>query len=214
MNCCPYPVASFNNSVQLDTLLRHVMPIVPEVPHAMGLDRIRQAYTEFARRSGLLVAKIVQDYQGGVNDYAITPPDGYEIYGVMGLESPGYSFVDYWKGCNYGLWNTRFDVIDNTSIYLHRASSIDIVDGLVIYATVLPSPCVTTIPASIATPYGKGIAAGAIADLLMVPNKAWTSPQIAAAHKMEFNRVVLSAKQLAETNRKAGPLRMKPIRVI
>jgi hypothetical protein len=214
MACCPYNASSFNNTAQLDSLLRHIMPMIPETPHAMALDRVRQAYIEFARRTSLVVARMVQNYQTNVADYALVPPEGYEIYSVLGLESPGYGFVDYWGGCNYGLWNTRFDVIDNSIIRLHRPPTVDSVDGLVIYAVVIPNSCVSTIPDSIATPYGKGIAQGALADILLTPNKPWSSPQLAQINRLEYNRVILAAKHLAETNRKPGPLRAKRIRVV
>lgn len=214
MNCSPYNITSFLNTVSLDTLLRHVMPIVPDLPHAMALDRVRQAYIEFARRSGLIVGQLKQKYQAGVHDYPLIPPDGYEVYQVLGFGSPGYSFVDYWGGNNYGLWNTRLDVIDNTTVYLHRAPSVDNEDGLCVYVALLPTSCVADIPVSIATPYGKGIASGALADILLIPNKPWTNPAIAGVHKLEFNRTVLAGKNLAQTNRKAGPLRAKSIRVV
>ena len=214
MSNCPYSACSFENAAQLDTLLRHIMPMIPEAPHAMVLDRVRQSYIEFSRRSSLVIARMVQSYQTNVADYELEPPDGYEIYQVLGLESPGYSFVDYWGGCNYGLWNTRFDVIDNSIIKLRKPPTVDSVDGLVVYATVIPSSCVSTIPHSIATPFGEGIAKGALADIMLTPNKSFTSPQISAIHKMEYNRVCLAARHLAETNRKRGPIRAKPIRVV
>lgn len=212
----PYTAVSFNHnhSVQLDTLLRHIMPMIPEAPHAMVLDRIRQSYTEFARRSSLLVAKITQDFQAGVSDYGLEPPDGYEIYSVLGLDCPGYRFVDYWGGQCSGLWNTKFDVVDNRSIYIHRAPTVDGPDGLSVYVVVLPAPCVSLIPASIATPFGRAIAEGALADVMLTPNKAWTNVSVAGIHKLEFNRGVLAARHLSETNRQRGPLRMKKLRVI
>lgn len=210
----PYAAASFNNTVPLETLLRHIMPVIPSLPHDMVLDRVRQNYTEFARRTGLLVATITQDYQANVNDYALVPPEGYEVYYVLGLDSPGYSFVDYWAGCNTGLWNTRFDVVDNRSIYIHRAPSVDQIDGLVTYVVLLPNRCVNDIPASIEVPYGKGIADGVLAELMLMPGKPWTNPGAARLYQMEFNRTILAGKHLAETNRKRGPLRAKRIRVV
>ena len=212
--CCPCTPASFNNMVPLASLLRHIMPVIPQLPHDMVLDRVRQSYTEFARRTGLVVAKLTQDYQAGVNDYALVPPTGYEVYSVVGIESPGYRFVDYWRGDNFGLWNTRFDVVDNKSIYIRSAPSVDQADGLTVYVVLLPTPCTDMIPESIATPYGKGITEGVLAELMLIPNKPYTSPGIARIHQLEFNKIILAGKHLAETNRKQGPLRAKRIRVV
>lgn len=214
MTCCPHNLTQVTNGTPLESLLRHIMPVVPEIPHEMALDRIRQAYIEFARRSMLIVDRLVIDYQANVHDYFLVPPDGYEVYQVMGLESPGYRYVDYWQGYNWGLWNTRFDVIDNRKIYLHTAPSVDAVDGLIIYAQLLPSNCCNTLPISIDVPYGYGIAQGALKGLLSIPNKPWTHMGLARASELEFNKTVLSAKNLAETNRKREPLKANRIRVV
>lgn len=214
MSGSPYSTVSFQDTVRLETLLRHVAPIVPEVPHDMMLDRLRQAYIEFARRSSIIVAKLIIDYQTGVHDYPLIPPDGYVVHQVMGLDSPGYRFVDYWQGQNYGLWGTKFDVIDNSSVYLHHSPSVDNEDGLQIYAQLLPNECCEKMPISISTPYGKGIADGAIAGLLRIPNKPWTSAGISRQHDLDYNRTVMAARNLADTNRKRGPIRPYPRRVV
>lgn len=210
----PYTCVNVKASVALDTLLRHVSPRLPEIPYAMALDSVRQAYTEFARRSSIIVDRLVQDYQAGVTDYPLEPPEGYEVYQVMGIESPGFSFVDYWAGYNYGLWNTRFDVIDNRVINFRNAPSVDSDDGLVVFVQLLPNPCCDSIPSSIATPYGKGIADGALASLLSIPNKPWTNSAVAAQHRRDFNITIMAGRNLADTNRKRGPLQAKRIRVV
>lgn len=210
----PYTALSFQDAVPLESLLRHLMPIVPEVPHGMALDRIRQAYIEFARRSSIIVAKLGIDYQADVHDYPLIAPEGYEVHMVMGIESPGYSFVDYWAGYNRGLWGTKFDVIDNSSIYLHNSPSVDNMGGLQIYCQLLPNNCCEVIPISIDVPYGKGIVDGAIKDLLRIPNKPWTSPGLAKQADLDFNRTIMAARNLADTNRQRGPVRPYRRRVV
>lgn len=214
MNDTPHNIVSFVEATRLETLLRHVAPVVSEVPHGVMLDRVRQSYIEFARRSSILVAKLVIDYQANVHDYPMTPPDGYIVHQVMGLDSPGYRFVDYWHGTNYGLWGTKFDVIDNKYIYIHRAPSVDGEAGLVVYAQLLPDSCCEHIPVSLEVPYGKGIADGAIAALLRIPNKPWTQPGIARQYEMDYNRTVMAARNLADSNRKRGPLRPYQRRIV
>lgn len=213
-NCCAPSNTNFNDVIALDSLLRHIIPEVPEVPHDMALDRIRQSYIEFARKTLLLTYRQTQDYQIDVHDYFLTPPEGYEVYQVLGLESPGYRYVDYWQGARSGLWNTRLDVIDNKAIYLERAPSVDTEDGLHILMHVLPSRCCNTIPNSIDVPFGYGIAKGALAGLLKIPGKPWTNLGIARANEMEFNRTVLAAKNLAMTNRKFGGVVARGRRVV
>lgn len=214
MSCCPYQVTKDWEEVPLDSLLRHVVPLVPEVPHSMALDRVRQRYIEFARKSSLICTRLRIKIQAGVRDYYFTPPDGYEVFQVLGFESPGYSFVDYWRGHRRGMWGTDFEVVDNTSIVLSYVPSVDRDDYVEVVVALLPSECATSVLKSIVTPYGAGIAKGAVADLLLMPNRAWTNGGLANKYELEFNRVVQSARNLAETNRQTGPLRPFRRRII
>lgn len=207
-------VIGFVDSVPLDTILRHVMPIVPQLPHEMALDYVRQSYIELARRSSILVARLVQDYQAGVNDYPILTPDGYEMFQMMAVDHPSYRRVDYWQGQNSGLWNTRFDIVDNKSIYFHTAPSVDSEGTLILYVSLLPSNCCGRIPSSVEVPYGYAIAEGALSKLLLIPNKPWTNPGIAAIHARNYNIGVMSARNLADTNRKRGPVVPNRVRVV
>ena len=202
------------DEVGLDSLLRHVVPLVPEVPHSMALDRVRQRYIEFARKSSLIVTRQYITLQKDVQDYTLTPPKGYEVFQVLGFQSVGYSFVDYWRGYRRGLWGQDFEVVDNTTIKLSYAPSVDNPAGIEVILALLPTECATTVLKSIATPYGAGIAKGAVADLLLIPNKPWTNGGLASKYELEFNRVVQSARNLGETNRQTGPVRPFSRRVV
>lgn len=212
MNNCPCKYVSFADTVPLESLLRHVIPVVPELPHSMALDRLRQAFIDFSVRSQLIVGKLVQDYQADVCDYPLVPPEGYEVYKVKGLESPNYGFT--WTEVGYGLWNTRFSIIDNSTIHIHSPPSVDQIDGLIVYVILVPTSCTNEIPSSVSTPFGNGIAQKVIADALRIPNKPWTSMTLARSYEMEYNRTVLRAKQISNTNRTTGPLRAKPVRIL
>jgi len=215
---------SFQDMTQLETLLRHVVPIVPELPHGMALDRLRQAYIEFARRSGLIVAKLVLDYQAGVTDYELVPPDGYEIYMTQGVEHHnGFYWYDGTAGYIGGLqgsWgnvfpgNSGFRMTSNRTLCLNHTPTADQVGGIKVYVTLLPTECVSEIPVAVSVPYGDGIARRVISDALRIPNKGWTNPALAKGYEMEFNRTVLSAKQLASRNLQRGPLVARPVRIL
>lgn len=207
---CPCAV-NIEDTVSLESLLRHVMPVIPKLPHSMALDMLRQAYIEFARRTGLLVVELTQDYQASVVDYYLEPPANYEVYSIIGLKADWFSYVDYWYFKSPMRW---FNVIDNTHIELRSAPSRDIEDGLTIYVNVLPSECIDVIPKSIATPYGRGITQKVLSDAFCLPNKEWTSAELSRKHEMEFNRICLSGKQLSISNRKNGPLRARAERIL
>jgi hypothetical protein len=67
----------FEELEPLTPLLRHAMPIVPELPHSMALDMLRQKYIDFARRTRILQTEIPIQYQSGVRDYQLDAPEGW-----------------------------------------------------------------------------------------------------------------------------------------
>lgn len=224
MTNCPCNATSFQDMTRLEALLRHIVPVVPDLPHSMALDRLRQAYIEFARRSGLLLAKLVLDYQAGVSDYELVPPDGYEIYMVQGVQHHnGFYWYDGTAGYIGGLqntWgnvfpgNTGFVMTSNRTLCLNNTPTVDQVGGLNVYVTLLPTECVSDIPVAISVPFGDGIAKKVISDALRIPNKGWTNPVLARSYELEYNRTVLNAKQLASRNLQRGPLVARSVRIL
>ncbi len=202
------------NTVQLDSLLRHMAIHVPEIPYVVALDLVRERYIEFARKSGLLVYHQELPIQADVTNYFLEPPEDYEVYSVKALGHPNgwswfHSNAHHW----FSMWGYRFWVKDNTEVVFDRAPSTDESDRFVLLG-VIPSPCCATIPASVATPYGSAIAAGAVATALQMPGKAWSNPNVAGIHEMKFNRAVLSGRNLAITNRGAVTPELKPVRIL
>lgn len=203
-----------DSTVPLDSLLRHVAIRVPALPYAVALDLVRQKYIEFARRSGLIVAYQELPIQRDVKNYPLEAPEGYEVFAVKGVGNPnGWTWFGpsphYW----FNAWGYKFWVRDNCEVVFDTAPSNDESDRYLLM-TVLPSPCAATILASIATPYGKGIAAGAVGDALDMPNKAWTNPNLASKFELEFQRTCAAGKNLALRNRGAVSPEFKPVRIL
>ncbi len=201
-----------SDTKQLDSLLRFVAPQVPQVPYEMALDMLRQAYTEFARKTQLLVAHADFPIQRGVRLYALEPPQGYEVFSVLRMDGHHYRPIpdkDYW----FVGWGTRFRVIGNSYVEFRDAPSQDGGDcDLAMH--LLPNECATTIPSEVSVPYGKGIAMGALADMLDMAGQPWYNPRAAAQKRLEFNRAALSGRELSISNRGATPAHMKRIRVV
>lgn len=202
----------YTDSVPLQELLRHIIPLVPELPQAFALDLLRQKYTEFARKTRILTCEIVTDYQSGVQDYYLDAPTDYEIYSIVGIEGGQYGY--YWYGESRIQFKNNFDVIDNNCIKLSYPPSVDSPQGLKVYATLLPKPCVTTVPKSIATPFGQMIGRGVVADALYIPNKPWTAPELARKYQLDYERMLLSARALSVSNRKVDSNSIKPVRIL
>lgn len=206
-----------DNTVPLESLLRHIAPTISEVPYEVMLDMLRQAYTEFARKTKLLASHQELRIQKGVRNYKLEPPEGYEVYALLqadicdGVSWSYTSFpnANYW----YYFWGDRLHMDGNEQIVFQREPTQDNIQRI-LALHLLPNDCCTTIPREIATPFGKQIAWGALADILDMPGKAWYNPRAASNKRIEFNRGVQSGIAKFLTNNGAHPVVMKPIRIL
>lgn len=203
----------FSETVQLTVLLRHVLPMVPKVPPAMALDLLRQKYINFARRTRFLGSLLIQDSQSGVRDYSLTPPTDYQIYSIVGRQQQTHR-VDTWGVRFFSDLRLDFDVIDNNMIVLRNPPASDELNGIKIWVTLIPKPCISTIPISIADPFGYDIAKGVVGELLHIPNKEWTNDGLARRFELDYEKMLLSARSLAISNRKVDSNTAKPVRIL
>lgn len=201
------------DTVELESLLRHVAPIVPEIPYEMQLDLVRQAYTEFARKTKLCVVVQTLRIQRDVKEYPLEVPDGYHVFALLHADDGKHVYghfptVDTW----YYFWGDRFRMLENKYLEFKQAPSKEYDRRIALH--VLPTECAVTIPSEIAVPYGRGIAMGAVADALDMPNKAWYNPRAAANKRRDFYREVQNGLALHLTNRGAHSITAKPVRVL
>lgn len=210
MNCECHSV-EFGVTTDLDVLLRHVMPYTPGLPHDMALDLVREAYKLFARRTGFLVHKCVIDSQANVRQYPLVVPEGYSVFTILGRKSLPASA--WWFG-DRPVFLTDFEVLDNTLIEFRHGYTKDEIGGIEVYVVLIPTDCCDTIPLSLEEPYGRGIAYGAIAEAMRLPNRPFTSLKLADLMELRFNRNNANAKAVAVRNRKVGGLMAKPVRIL
>lgn len=201
-------VTNFNDTIPLTNLLRHILPAAPRTPQAMALDLIRQKYIDFARRSRLLCYGATNNIQAGVVDYYIDAPEDYEIYSSIGREV-GNSW--YSNTPNYV---QDFDVIDSNAVQLRWVPSVDDANGLKLWVTLIPKECINSMPRSIATPFGKQIAMAACSDMLYLPSNKDSDPRIARKYELDYEKMLLSARALATSNRKIGSTSFQPVRIL
>lgn len=191
--------------VALDGLLRHVMPLVPEIPYDLALDMMRQAYIEFARKTEILEYTQVIVKQKDVYDYKLECPEGYTVFSVKPERGPllRWSSPHYW----FAAYGQRFRVASGYLVF-DRADSRDGVPTR-IKLGLLPEDCVEYIPSQLQSAYGKQIAMGAAADMLDMPNRGWYNPRAAAAKRVSYERAIAAAKVAVLTNNGAVAPTMK-----
>lgn len=201
------------DNMELQTLLRHVATSVPSCPHDVMMNALRQSYIEFARKSKLLVSHYTLHTQRGVKDYELVPPAGYEMFGLVGIANENYNYLSYPNVDTWFFgWGVRFRLQGTRLIFEEAPSRDKICNDFALH--LIPNECTDDIPRQIAVPYGKGIAMGALADLLEIPNQGWTNTKIADWKRKEFHRVTAQATAAYYTNNGAQKPMMKPIRIL
>lgn len=194
-------LADNTDTVPLASLLRFVQPTVPMLPYNLALDLVRESFKEFCRRTSCLSYIQVFDAQKDVSDYEFTPPSGYEVYQIVNDSDIIHLYgPDVWCSCG----RYKYKVIGNKRIVVANIPTVDEVGGLSILVIVLPSNDLDVIPNEIATAYGKGIAANAIADALLYKNKPWFDPGLSQVFLRKFNIEIQSAKNLVAANRQTN----------
>lgn len=222
MSCCCQVTSAPEANVALTSLLRHVAPSVPQIPHDMALDMLRQAYIEFARRTSMLEYCHEFHAQKGVKEYRLDVPTGYEMFALKSPEEgrgiPPFDIVyptpDRW----YFGWGRRFRIESAQGsqwlIYREAPTTDCERHKRKLRLSIIPNECVDSMPQEIATPYGKGIAAGAKAEAFGMPKQSWSDAQAQRRFELEFNRTVLAGKNLMLTNRGARAPMFRPVRIL
>lgn len=201
-------------TVSLDSLLRYVAPLIPEVPYAMALDMLRAAYTDFARKTKLLVSHQTLAIQKDVKNYFLEPPEGHEVFGVLQYLDKEYLYARFptpnrW----FYAWGQSFYLEGNRELVFVEAPSYDYTDREIVLH-LIPSPCATIIPSEIATPYGQGIAMGALADMLEIPNKPWSNVSLAQVKRRQYSIAVANGISAYMNNRGATSAVLRPVRIL
>lgn len=204
------------NEIPLDSLLRHFSVNLPEVPYEVALDMVRQRYIELARKSGILQWYFQLPIQRDVRDYFIEPPPGYDVYAIKEVSDPlRWPYV--WHDWSPHYWNVwwgyRMRALSNKQIMFETAPTRD-EENRYVKLTLIPTDCSMVIPDSVAGPFGRGIADGAVATALFMPGKAWTNPNLAQRYEVSFNRAVMAARNLVITERGTKSAEFKPVRIL
>lgn len=203
------------NSVEpLENLLRFVMSNTPKLPYELAMDMLRQSYTEFARATNLLVSHYEVVTQKDVKDYLLSPPDGYEIYGLLKAPRDGENYIQYPNASTWFFsWGQRVRLVGNNLLVFYNAPSRDY-DRHEVALHLLPTACAEVIPTEVSTPFGEGIAMGAVRRALEMPKQAWTDLPLAQLKRRDFSRAALIGRNLHIAGRSGTPLALMPIRIL
>lgn len=195
-------------NIQYSDLIDEVLPQLAADPSDPVTEQaIKRAVIEFCRESWVWQHfPDPQNVRSGVADYDLEPPSGADIVTVIDAE---YNRVPLtaksvaWLNKEIPGWRTtgaavkHYTQIDTDQVILAPLPAENITNGLVMTLALQPSQTATAFPKWIANQYIYQIAEGAIAKLMLMPNKPWTDLVNGQDHRHRFEQAFNDARESA-----------------
>lgn len=200
-----------------DTLLDHVMPLLPGVSVELVRLELRNAAMRFCRESRIDQRDLTTfNTVASTADYTLTLPtdtavteilsvllDAKEIYPLRPDEARAYDPTELGKP-------EQFHANKGGRI-LRLIKTPDVAYPVSVRVVLEPGLAATGVEDWIAQQYGRDIASGAIADLMAMPKKPWTDPATAGLHASRFSAAIISARDEADTGFSRAPTRTRSV---
>lgn len=186
-------------------LLDEVLPYLAADPsNPVTENAIKRAVIEFC--AGSWIWKHLPDGQttfAGEPTYDLEPLTGSDVSVVMHVAYDGVPLLHKpleWLDVELPRWRSTtgtpkyFSQINSEQIVLAPIPDAGLINGLTMTLALQPSQTATGFPSWIGNQYFEDLANGALARLMLMPNKPWTDLQNGAARQMVFNAAVSNAK--------------------
>lgn len=188
-----------NSELGWDALLPYVMPWVRGCPDQIVLQQIRLATIEFCRRSGILHDVTQYDIQAHVHEYQLTCDCNYNIVRVRRVTvDKRWDYTPVNVKLPGGIGAYLFYMSSPTIIHLRRAPNIDNPKGLEVEVIVKPKQDSCVLDNYLYETWAEGIAEGAIARCLSLPNTNWYNRAESNVHQLAFRKELARARTEAD----------------
>ena len=143
------------------------------------------------------------DVLAGEAYYDLEPEQGADVSVVMDVQHnlvPLTAKPLMWLDKNVPGWRTTQTVpkyytqVDTDQIILAAVPDVDIAGGITMTLALQPSQSSQGIPKWIFNQFMYALAAGAMARLMLMPNKPWTDLTLGAAHAANFQGAIANAR--------------------
>lgn len=195
-------------NIQYSDLIDEVLPQLAADPSDPVTEQaIKRAVIEFCRESWIWqFFPDAQNVRSGTAEYDIEPPSGADVVTVVDVE---YNRVPLtpksvaWLNKEIPGWRTtgaavkHYTQIDTEQVILAPLPAENITNGLVMTVALQPSQKATGFPSWIAAQYIYQIAEGAMAKLMLMPNKPWTDMATGQDHRTRFEQAFNDARESA-----------------
>ena len=201
----------------IDTLLDHVMPRTPRLTVDLARLEIRQAAIRFCRESRC-DRRTLASFNTVPADplYVLTAPADTAISEVLGValdeekidplrpdEIPADAETETGTPSHYGYRPKTGE--------LQLIVAPSVVQAVSVIVAVEPPASTTVLNDWIAQRYGRDIAYGALAELLEMPKKPWSDPQLSVLYRGKFNTAIADARDEADKGMTGAATRTRPV---
>jgi len=205
-------------NIQYSDLIDEVLPQLAADPSDPVTEQaIKRAVIEFCRESWVWqYFPDPQTVRSGLAEYDLEPPNGTDIVTMVDVTYNGVPLTPKsvaWLNKEIPGWRTtgaavkHYTQIDTDQVILAPRPAETITNGLVMTVALQPSQSATGFPAWIANQYIYQIADGAIAKLMLMPNKPWTDLASGQDHRSRFEAAFNDARESANSALGRAPQR-------
>ena len=186
------------------SLIKDVLPYVPECPDSLVSDTIRASTIDFCERSKAYKYDLDPiSTISGVYEYDFDQPTGTEVHQILHMIYDGKDMAPISPRSlelNYPDWRDR---TGQPYVYLQKTANTFWVvpvpnaaktSALIMSVALKPTRTSTNIDTEFSNTYRDGIIYGALYRLLRMPAKVWSDPTAAQEYWFQFNQEVKSAE--------------------
>lgn len=195
-------------NIQYSDLIDEVLPQLAADPSDPVTEQaIKRAVIEFCRESWIWqFFPDAQNVRSRVAEYDIETPAGADVVTMVDVSLNNVPLVPKsiaWLNANLPGWRTttatvkHYTQIDTDQVILAPLPAENVTNGLTMTVALQPSQTATSFPKWIANQYIYQIADGAIAKLMLMPNKPWTDLVNGQDHRTRFEQAFNDARESA-----------------
>ena len=206
--------------IQYTDLVQDVLPHLAADPSdPVTENAIKRTVIEFC--AGSWIWKMLQDplsVRAGTNTYDLEPDTGTDVSTVIAVELDGLPLKPRdiaWLNAEIPRWKTvsgsvkYFTQLDTETLILAPLPDVTMSNGLTITLALQPNQKSTGFPSWIYSQFIYAIVDGAVARLMLMPNKGWTDTAAGLDRRAKFESAMANAKNTAVSALGRAPLRVK-----
>ena len=187
-----------------DSLVKDILPYVPNCPDSLIESTLRSACIEFAERSKAYTFDLDAITSiPGVFEYEFDQPSGTDVHQILWMTYDGNDLDPISPRSlelNYSDWRNKTSV---PQVYLQKTPDAfwvipipgsAVANGIQLSVALKPSRTTSNIDTTFSNSYRDGIIYGTLYRLLRIPAKDWTDPQAAADYLNLFSQAIVQAE--------------------